>query len=415
MESVVYSSKIQEYQNQNVKQCPSCNMILPLSEYDDHIFCHELDQGENGIGSYNINNFNIDVNNTNNINNNNTNNNNNNNKNNNSDNNNENNCPQPPLQTSNNIQNNNANNNNNITHINNNNNNNNSDNINISPIEEIINNNHINEDNVDSHQNNNHINCINDNSPPPTISNNPQPKKEDQKSNEPESNSANLLSKISNFFSSTISNSKNEDKKSDSTKKEPENIDYNSLSEEERKKIFEEQEKKAYEKKILGLIDEPDNNRTLQQKIEDNVENLLGNPTDILFGAIDLVGCFFRVGPSIARTVVRAGNLINRGIQTFNNDNSFNGSIKKKNKDAQAIINCLPFTIVREKKEHDNNNNCVICMCDFEINDKISTLPCAHVFHTECIISWIKKETTCPICKFEITLSSLVGNNGEEV
>ena len=386
MESKVYSSKIQEYQNQNVKQCPSCNMILPLSEYDDHMFCHELDQGENGIGAYNINNFNIAQNNINN------------------NNNNQNNCPPPPLQT--------LNNNNNNININNSNQNNNN---NIYPsLEEINNNNHINENN--DTQNNNHINCINDNNPPSNNNSNNNinpPKKEDKKSNEPESD--NFFSKISNYFSSVVSKAKDEEK-SDNSKKEPEKkIDFNSLSEEERQKYFAEEEKKAYEKKILGLIDESDKKKTLTEKIGDNVENLFGTPTEILFGAIDLVGCFFRVGPSIARTAIRAGNLINRSITTFSSDNnSFNGSIKKKNKDVQAIINCLPTTIVKEKKEHDSNNNCVICMSDFEPGEKISTLPCAHVFHTECIDDWIKREPTCPVCKFKLTLDSIVGNNVEE-
>ena len=149
----------------------------------------------------------------------------------------------------------------------------------------------------------------------------------------------------------------------------------------------------------------------MTQKIGDNIENIFGTPTEILFGALDIVGCFFRVGPSIARTAIRAGNLINRGIQEFNNrnDSNFNRSIKRKDKDTQAIINCLPESIVKEKKDYENNSSCVICMCEFEIGDKISTLPCAHVFHTECIADWIKREPTCPICKFTITLQSIIG------
>ena len=36
--------------------------------------------------------------------------------------------------------------------------------------------------------------------------------------------------------------------------------------------------------------------------------------------------------------------------------------------------------------ENDSNNNkkCIICLCDFEIEDQVSALPCAYVFHTEC-------------------------------
>ena len=35
-------------------------------------------------------------------------------------------------------------------------------------------------------------------------------------------------------------------------------------------------------------------------------------------------------------------------------------------------------------------------------------LPCkAHLFHQECIASWMKKQNQCPICRQEITLAAL--------
>ena len=46
-----------------IKECPFCNAILALSEYNDHIFCHRLDEQENGLGNYNVNNFGIQINN----------------------------------------------------------------------------------------------------------------------------------------------------------------------------------------------------------------------------------------------------------------------------------------------------------------------------------------------------------------
>ena len=63
MEKGIYSSKTKEFENNNIKECPFCNAILALSEYNDHIFCHRLDEQENGLGNYNINNFGIQINN----------------------------------------------------------------------------------------------------------------------------------------------------------------------------------------------------------------------------------------------------------------------------------------------------------------------------------------------------------------
>ena len=64
MENKSYFSKAKEFENNNIKECPFCNAILALSEYNDHIYCHRLDEQENGMGNFNINNFGIQINNS---------------------------------------------------------------------------------------------------------------------------------------------------------------------------------------------------------------------------------------------------------------------------------------------------------------------------------------------------------------
>jgi Ring finger domain len=49
-----------------------------------------------------------------------------------------------------------------------------------------------------------------------------------------------------------------------------------------------------------------------------------------------------------------------------------------------------------------NVDNCVICIEDFAENEEIKLLPCQHPFHTQCIASWLKGSTKCPLCKYEI-------------
>ena len=104
MESKNFFPSTKEFDNNNIKECPFCNAIIGLSEYNDHIFCHRLDEQENGLGNYNVNNYGIQLNNNqvkNEINlNNNTS------KNINSQNNNRNNINQNVIEKNNNIQNN---------------------------------------------------------------------------------------------------------------------------------------------------------------------------------------------------------------------------------------------------------------------------------------------------------------------
>ncbi|CAD8083006.1 unnamed protein product [Paramecium sonneborni] len=61
--------------------------------------------------------------------------------------------------------------------------------------------------------------------------------------------------------------------------------------------------------------------------------------------------------------------------------------------------------IIFDKKEHQNDiNDCAICMCSFEDNDKVIILTCSekHVFHTDCIVDWLKLNSNCPLCRKQV-------------
>ena len=91
-----------------------------------------------------------------------------------------------------------------------------------------------------------------------------------------------------------------------------------------------------------------------------------------------------------------------------NPNNGFNNNIS--NEDLNRIMECLPSIVINEKNEGENNN-CVICIGDFEPGESITTLPCLHRFHTDCIKSWLQSRNHCPVCKFEITLDSIRREN----
>lgn len=43
-------------------------------------------------------------------------------------------------------------------------------------------------------------------------------------------------------------------------------------------------------------------------------------------------------------------------------------------------------------------SRCVICMMDFECSDPIRFLPCLHIYHVDCIDTWLMRSFTCPSC-----------------
>jgi hypothetical protein len=52
----------------------------------------------------------------------------------------------------------------------------------------------------------------------------------------------------------------------------------------------------------------------------------------------------------------------------------------------------------------ESNNKCGICLEKFIVNEKvIHMVNCAHYYHTDCILSWLKKnKTSCPMCRESI-------------
>ena len=74
----------------------------------------------------------------------------------------------------------------------------------------------------------------------------------------------------------------------------------------------------------------------------------------------------------------------------------------------QRILNSLPENELEDASKLDpDNKNCVICLEDFKDKERIICLPCIHVFHSECIKSWLTKDNCCPTCKFELTFENL--------
>ena len=81
------------------------------------------------------------------------------------------------------------------------------------------------------------------------------------------------------------------------------------------------------------------------------------------------------------------------------NNNCYTFSIKKN---SNELIEELE---IDEKLTHDieiEKNKCIICLNNYKIHDKISYLPCLHLFHSGCIKEWLKRSNICPLCKNEM-------------
>ncbi|MCD9639269.1 hypothetical protein HAX54_023677 [Datura stramonium] len=63
----------------------------------------------------------------------------------------------------------------------------------------------------------------------------------------------------------------------------------------------------------------------------------------------------------------------------------------------KSFIDSLPSVKIQE-----SSKNCPICMDELEIDSEASQLPCKHFFHNDCIVPWLNRSNTCPLCRHKL-------------
>ncbi|KAL5716851.1 RING-type E3 ubiquitin transferase [Ranunculus cassubicifolius] len=53
--------------------------------------------------------------------------------------------------------------------------------------------------------------------------------------------------------------------------------------------------------------------------------------------------------------------------------------------------------------------DCVICKEEMTQGRDVCQLPCQHIFHWICILSWLKRRNTCPCCRFQLPTDDVFG------
>jgi hypothetical protein len=94
-------------------------------------------------------------------------------------------------------------------------------------------------------------------------------------------------------------------------------------------------------------------------------------------------------------------------FNNFNNSNAHQNNNQINENEINLIMECLSTDILNEKKVGENSK-CLMCNEHFNIGQSVTTLPCSHVFHFNCIKSTLKYNNKCPNCQFEISLDNII-------
>lgn len=74
---------------------------------------------------------------------------------------------------------------------------------------------------------------------------------------------------------------------------------------------------------------------------------------------------------------------------------------KKAIKDLKRFKMSEKYTKNNEKNQKEKPN-CCICITDINLGELTVMLPCGHLFHDPCVVNWLEKNNTCPVCRFEL-------------
>ncbi|KAL7126818.1 hypothetical protein ABFS83_14G211900 [Erythranthe nasuta] len=71
----------------------------------------------------------------------------------------------------------------------------------------------------------------------------------------------------------------------------------------------------------------------------------------------------------------------------------------------KSFVRSLPIKIFPPNSDR-SLQSCSICMEDFQIDPgtfvTVNKLPCEHFFHRDCIVEWLQRSNTCPLCRHKL-------------
>ncbi|PSN55588.1 E3 ubiquitin-protein ligase [Blattella germanica] len=57
---------------------------------------------------------------------------------------------------------------------------------------------------------------------------------------------------------------------------------------------------------------------------------------------------------------------------------------------------------LEEKEILSSGEQCPVCLKEYTVGEKVKVLPCKHAFHSSCILPWLEKTNSCPLCRHEL-------------
>ena len=67
-------------------------------------------------------------------------------------------------------------------------------------------------------------------------------------------------------------------------------------------------------------------------------------------------------------------------------------------------IKKIPKIKYNKNRFGKDDNKCVVCQYEFKNGEEVTKLSCGHLFHSDCVDTWLSKNKVCPMCHKEIII-----------
>jgi hypothetical protein len=104
-------------------------------------------------------------------------------------------------------------------------------------------------------------------------------------------------------------------------------------------------------------------------------------------------------------------NTRNYGFEFYEPSNNINTF--ENLEDVKVVLNEDTFNNLErvnfEDLDKESQNDCLICIDSFEDKDEIVKIKCNHIFHCNCIKSWLCNESNkCPVCRIDVDKGTIL-------